>query len=161
MNGQKASWNDFVCSVMIEWARAALVLPPPLVSESSSEEPEPQNPDSETDDQREGVDAHRFIVEWQGAMMALLSSHRRGLHQRPSFMRVPGNGLTAEFVDILQDIRSEEESVRTTPLEPSLHRLTALLCNRGMHRLVRRTRRSNAFVSEDMELVATTLYGNH
>ena len=37
MEVQKARRNDFVCRVMVEWARAANVLPPPLVTDSSSD----------------------------------------------------------------------------------------------------------------------------
>jgi len=111
--GQKAWWNDFVCSVMMEWARVAMVLPPPLVSDSSSEEPDPEHSDTEENDQWEGVAMRRFLAEWPGAMMALASSHRRSLHHRQFFMRPATNSLTADFMDIAQGMRRQQESTGT------------------------------------------------
>eukprot|EP00746_Dinoflagellata_sp_MGD_P134382 gnl/MRDRNA2_/MRDRNA2_68213_c0_seq1.p1 gnl/MRDRNA2_/MRDRNA2_68213_c0~~gnl/MRDRNA2_/MRDRNA2_68213_c0_seq1.p1 ORF type:complete len:204 (-),score=33.55 gnl/MRDRNA2_/MRDRNA2_68213_c0_seq1:406-984(-) len=141
MKVQKARWNYFVCSVIVEWARAALVLPPPLVTDSGSQtdEPDADYSEIETHDPWEGLDVHRVMAEWvvDRPTMTLPSRHRGALHHRQLFMRVPGNGLTAELMEIVQGMRSQQESVRTAPQELFLYQLTALLCHAGMHCLAR------------------------
>lgn len=95
MEAQRARWKAFLCSVMVEWARAALVLPPPLVTDSSSDELDPEHSDTEADDRSEGVDVHDVRAEWARAVMAFRCIHHIVLHHRWRSRRVQGDGLVA------------------------------------------------------------------